>query len=68
MENVGPGITKRLSFGDMTENLLAAQQLDVAGIIKALKVPSVENFQAYVSLSYLSQYVVRKRNRWKRTS
>ncbi len=49
MENVAPGITKRLSFGDMTEHLLAAQQLDVTDIIKALKNPTVENFQAYVA-------------------
>jgi len=39
-------ITKRLSFGEVAQHLNATtQQLDVDDVIKALKVPSVENFQ-----------------------
>ena len=39
------GITKRLSFGEVSQHLNATQQLDVQDVIKALKHPSVDNFQ-----------------------
>lgn len=38
------GITKRLEFGDLSQQLNIAQP-DVDDVIKALKNPSVPNFQ-----------------------
>ena len=38
------GITKRLSFGEVSQHLNATQQLAVEDVIKALKMPSVDNF------------------------
>jgi hypothetical protein len=43
------GITKRLSFGEVSQHLNATQKLDVEDVIKALHNPSVENYQAYVA-------------------
>lgn len=44
-------ITKRLSFGEVSQHLNATQQLDVQDVIKALKHPSVDNFQRYIKLN-----------------
>ena len=39
------GITKRLSFHEVSQHLSATQQVDVDDVIKALKNPSVSNFE-----------------------
>lgn len=46
------GITKRLSFGEVSQHLNATQQLPVEDVIKALKMPSVENIDTYVLLKF----------------
>jgi hypothetical protein len=39
------GITKRLSFCEVSQHLNATQRIDVDDVIKALQAPSVPNFQ-----------------------
>lgn len=48
METINEDTTKRLSFGDVTQGLLVADPLNVEDVIKAVKSPSVDNFQRYV--------------------
>jgi hypothetical protein len=40
------GITKRLSFGEVSQQLNATQVLDVDDVIKALRNPSVDNYMS----------------------
>jgi hypothetical protein len=49
METINEDTTKRLSFGDVTQGLLIADPLNVEDVIKAIKSPSVDNIQRYVS-------------------
>jgi len=39
------GITKRLSFCEVSQQLNATQRIDVDDVIKALHAPSAPNFQ-----------------------
>ncbi|KAL4518364.1 hypothetical protein Ndes2437A_g04651 [Nannochloris sp. 'desiccata'] len=44
------GITKRLSFCEVSQHLNATQRVDVDDVIKALQAPSVPNFQTALQL------------------
>lgn len=39
------GVTKRLSFGEMSQQLNTMQQIDSNDVIKALRNPSTDNFE-----------------------
>lgn len=43
-----PMIEKRLSFSDVNQQLATTEQLDIQAVIKALKTPSIDNYQQYV--------------------
>ena len=43
-DGVDEGVTKRLSFGEMSQQLNTTQQIDPDEVIKALKNPSTGNF------------------------
>jgi hypothetical protein len=60
METINEDTTKRLSFGDVTQGLLVADPLNVEDVIKAIKLPSVDNIERYVY--FLSVLVEEKRD------
>lgn len=45
MVDITGGLTKRLSFGEVSTYLNATQHVEVEDVIKALKNPSVDGFE-----------------------
>jgi hypothetical protein len=45
MADITGGLTKRLSFGEVSTYLNATQHVEVEDVIKALKNPSVDGFE-----------------------